>query len=96
MRIETPYRKFVDWEISAGLAQGMALLGVELPQLQIVNDRCAKPARLQDNIDLGYAAWVWWENLTASTTTLGNWIEDAKGRSKSKIVNDRARRTRNG
>lgn len=94
--LETPYRKFVDWEISAGLRQGMALLGVKLPDLTVVNDGCSKPPRLQDNIDSGYASWVWWENLTASAATVSHWIEDANARPKDRIVNNRERRYRNG
>lgn len=53
--VEAPRRKFVDWEISAGLRQRMALLGVRLPTLPVVGNACAKPARLQDNIVSGYA-----------------------------------------
>lgn len=94
--VETPSRKFVDWEISAGLRQGMALIGVKLPPLSVINDGCTKPARLQDNIDSGYAVWTWWENITKSAADLTATLEEANGRLKSRIVNSRALRSRNG
>jgi len=94
--LQTPLRKYVDWEIHAGLNQGMALLGVKLPEVSVINDGCAKPDRLQDNLSSGYASWVWWENFVSSPATVTQWIEDANGRSKSLIKNDRSRRMRNG
>ena len=94
--LETPQRKFVDWEIAAGLRQGMALIGVKLPSLQVVDDGCAKPARLQDNIDSGYAVWTWWDSLTESVGSLTRLIEATNERPKDRIDNSRPRRSRNG
>jgi hypothetical protein len=94
--LETPQRKFVDWEIYAGLRQGMALIGVKLPAVQVVNDGCDKPGRLQDNIDSKYSEWVWWENFTASIAVPSEWIERANRNPKDRIDNSRARRVRNG
>lgn len=94
--LQTPHRKYVDWEIQAGLAQQMALLGVKLPQLQVVGDGCEKPDRLQDNISSGYASWVWWEDFVRSAESVSHWIEEANKRSKRLIDNSRARRIRNG
>jgi hypothetical protein len=39
--LETPYRKFVDWELHAALKQDMALLGVKLPHVPVVQDGCS-------------------------------------------------------
>jgi hypothetical protein len=61
--LETPYRKFVDWEIAATLDKYHGLIGVKLPTVPVVNDGCSKPDRLQDNINSGYAIWTWWEQL---------------------------------
>lgn len=92
----TRYRKYVDWEIHAALRQQTALIGVKLPTVQVVDNSCSKPDRLQDNINTGYAKWVWWEDLFAHPEDLRHVIEDANSRSKSLIDNRRARRVRNG
>lgn len=94
--LETPRRKFVDWEIEAGLRQGMTLIGVKLPEVTVVNDSCEKPARLQDNINSKYAIWTAWENLTQSVGNLITLIDEASARPKSRIDNSRQRRARNG
>lgn len=62
----------------------------------MVNTGCAKPARLQDNLDSGYAKWVWWEHIINSPATLLQFIEDANASDKELIVNDRQRMSRNG
>jgi hypothetical protein len=92
----TPWRKFVDWEIAATLDKEHGLIGVKLPTLAVVNNGCAKPDRLQDNIDSGYAVWAWWENITGTPAVLSSLIEQANAKSKMPIVNSRARRIRNG
>lgn len=94
--LQTSGRKYVDWEIQAGLAQGMALLGVKLPELQVIEGGCEKPARLQDNLSSGYASWVWWENFAHSPESVSQWIENANSRAKRLINNSRARRLRDG
>jgi hypothetical protein len=91
---ETPRRKYVDWEILAGLSQGMAVIGVGLPTIRFFdNGGTDKPPRLQDNIDSLYAVWAMWAEFLANPT---GYIEAAHQRAKSKIVNTRARRIRNG
>lgn len=94
--LQTPFRKFVDWEISAGLGQQMALIGLKLPAVQVIDDGCAKPDRLQDNLQTGYAVWRWWESVTASVENLTAAIEEANAKPKSLIDNSRPRRLRNG
>lgn len=92
---ETWRRKYVDWEIHAALAQQTSLLGIKLPSLQVVNDGCSKPDRLQDNIDSGYAKWVWWEHIISSPATLLEYIEKANSADRRLIVNTRDRMYRN-
>jgi hypothetical protein len=94
--VETPLRKYVDWEIDATLQKQHALLGVKLPTLIVENDGCSKPARLQDNIDNKYAHWVWWEDIVANPNALDAAVIEARNRSKSLIQNNRVRRLRNG
>lgn len=95
--LETPTRKFVDWEIKASLDKQHGLLGVKLPDNPILaNGGCNKPARLQDNIDTKYAEWVWWETLIASPHNLAPWIEKCVGRSQLLINNSRSMKTYNG
>lgn len=91
---QTPVRKYVDWEISTGLGQKMALIGVGLPTIKwFENGGTDKPPRLQDNIDSGYAAWRMWSDFLADPVSV---IEDSNSRSKALIVNSRQRRIRNG
>jgi len=95
--IETPNRKYVDWEIDASLNQSMGLVAVLLPTLQIhPNGGTNKPARLQDNIDSGYAEWVWWSEIIANPGLLLTKIESANSKSKTLIRNQRARMQYNG
>jgi hypothetical protein len=92
----TPFRKYVDWEIDATLQRQHALIGVKLPALPIVNGGCAKPARLQDNIDSGYVVWTWWEHIASNAALLPELIEKANGKPNHLIRNNRERRLRNG
>ncbi len=92
----TPLRKYVDWETEASLNQGMGLVGLRLPTLAIVNDGCFKPARLQDNIDSGFAVWNSYENVAQNPSVLPTLIETAVTRSSRLISNARPRRLRNG
>lgn len=90
-------RKYVDWEIKATLDKEHALIGVQLPTLPInpLTNRVNVPARLSDNIDSGYALWVRWDQLTASSAALNGYISEAKARHASRIANSRDRRLRN-
>ncbi|WP_182187042.1 TIR domain-containing protein [Pectinatus frisingensis] len=90
---ETANRKWVDWEIYASLRpygdrSRNGLLGIYLPT---AGDA---PARLQDNIDSGYAVTMKWENISWQ---LESKIDDAyDNRNKSALVkNSRKRRERN-
>lgn len=93
---ETSVRKYVDWEISATLDRQHGLIGVKLPTLQVINNGCLKPDRLQDNIDSGYAIWTWWETIISNPAGLVALIEEANAKSRDLIRNTRARRLRNG
>ncbi|WP_196590538.1 TIR domain-containing protein [Pectinatus frisingensis] len=90
---ETANRKWVDWEIYASLRpygdrSRNGLLGIYLPTAEDT------PARLQDNIDSGYAVTMKWENISWQ---LESKIDDAyDNRNKSALVeNSRKRRERN-
>lgn len=92
----TPNRKYVDWEILASLNQGMALIGVGLPGIiGFPNGGTAKPARLQDNINSGYAEWMMWNDLMATPWKLAEKLESGLRKNTSLIVNSRARMIRN-
>lgn len=95
---ESPKRKYIDWEISATLEKGHALIGVRLPTARLTPDNqyVLVPDRLLDNINSGFASWLTWDQITASTAQLGQHIAEAKNRNVSKINNTRARRVRNG
>lgn len=93
----TPLRKYVDWEIMATLQKEHALVGLWLPTLpQGVNGGTDKPARLQDNIDSGYAVWGHYSEALSRPGYLENLIHEARARPKNLIVNSRSRRNRNG
>lgn len=94
--LETPRRRYVDWEIEASLQQQMGLIAVLLPTIVSYGGGTAKPDRLQDNIDSGYAEWVWWSMLRSDPSRLTSIVEAANARSKRLIVNNRPRMTRNG
>jgi hypothetical protein len=94
--LETPLRKFVDWEIMASLQKQHALVGLRLPELPIQNDGCSKPLRLQDNLDSGFAVWGQFSDVFADPAKLVNLIHEARSRSSRLISNSRARRMRNG
>ena len=92
----TPFRKHVDWEIDATLWEEHPLIGIKLPQLLVINDRCAKPDRLQDNLESGYAVWGWWEVLMNKQVMLPALIAEASAKPKSLIRNKRPRRLQEG
>lgn len=90
---ETSKRKWIDWEIYSSLRPygdrtRNGLLGIYLPTAG------ETPARLQDNIDSGYAVTMEWKNIS---TELEKKIQEAfDNRSKEDLVdNTRARRQRN-
>ncbi|MDT3498132.1 TIR domain-containing protein [Bacillus toyonensis] len=91
---ETYKRKWVDWEIYSSLRTYLGrtrngLLAIMLPGANSV------PARLQDNIDSGYAVTMRWENISWQ---LESKIEEAysKRNFPHLVQNWRSRRVRNG
>lgn len=93
--LQTPNRKFVDWEIAATLDKKHGLIGLKLPTLHVINNGCSKPDRLQDNLDSGYAKWSWWESIISNPTALASLIESANAQATTLIDNSRSLRTRN-
>jgi hypothetical protein len=94
---QTPWRKFVDWEIMATLQKEHALVGLMLPTLAIQpNGGTIKPARLQDNIDSRYAVWGSYSDVYRDPNVLTALVHDARSRSKKLISNSRPRRSQNG
>ena len=92
---ETHQRKYVDWEIKATLDKQHGLIGIWLPTLPLAaNCGTAKPDRLQDNLDSGYAKWLQWEALTVEV--LRDAIEASIASSGRLIRNQRPLRVRNG
>lgn len=91
---ETYKRKWVDWEIYASLhpygeRTRNGLLGIRLSSANIL------PARLQDNVDSGYAVLMDWKNISWQ---LENKIDEAfyKRDVNYLINNSRSLRQRNG
>ena len=88
---ETANRKWVDWEIYASLRpyskrSRNGLLGIYLPTAG------EAPARLQDNIDSGYAVTMNWENISWQ---LESKIDEAyNNRNKSDLVKNSRKRSR--
>lgn len=78
---ETYNRKYVDWEIKATLDKQHGLLGVVLPTHRAAtNGSYTVPDRLYDNIQTGYAHWIWW---TDDAAALSRAIDTARGRAKN-------------
>jgi hypothetical protein len=95
--LETPWRKYVDWEIKATLDKQHGLIGVNLPNNpRNASGRFTVPDRLHDNIQAGYALWHQWSDLRLGPTYVKAHIEEANGRPRRLIKNDRPMRRRNG
>lgn len=94
---QTPWRKFVDWEIKATLDKLHRLIGINLPTNPLTpQGRYTVPDRLHDNIVSGYASWLQWHDLVQGPTFLTQQIERATSKSGTLLVNSRALRQRNG
>lgn len=94
---QTPYRKFVDWEIKATLDKQHGIIGVNLPTNPMSeNYKYTVPDRLYDNIQSGYAIWVDWATFIQSTQSVQQHIELANSKSALLINNSRVLRQRNG
>jgi hypothetical protein len=88
---DTPYRRFVDWEIKATLDDEDGLVAVILPDVrQGTNGYAVFPERLQDNIFSRYAPWISWDALIQSgAARLVSLIQYAISTKKSLIDNSR-------
>jgi len=94
---QTPWRKFVDWEIKATLDKRHGLIGVNLPSNPLSpNNYYIVPDRLNDNIQSGYAVWIDWVTFTQSAQRVWQYIELANSKASYLIDNSRALRQRNG
>jgi hypothetical protein len=91
---QTPWRKYVDWELKATLDMQHGLLGIGLPTAQVSGGNTIVPHRLADNYRTGYAVWGTWE--TATVANVQSWIAAARAKSSLLIDNSRAPRVRNG
>lgn len=94
---ETPWRKYVDWEVKATLDKGHGLIGVNLPT-NVTNStgNVTVPGRLHDNIQSGFAVWTNWLEFTQSAASVKAIIEQAIGKRPGPIVNNRQMMSRNG
>jgi len=97
---ETPWRKFVDWEIKATLDKEHGLIGIALPTSPVSNGKVFVPHRFFDNYQSRYALWLTWGQLfpdqQANVTVLRNVIASANVRPKELIDNMRGLMSRNG
>lgn len=94
---QTPWRKFVDWEIKATLDKEHGVIGVNLPSNPLTaNGKYTVPDRLHDNIQTGYALWVQWNQLSAGGNLLAQQIAIASSKPSSLLDNSRPLRGRNG
>jgi len=93
---QTPWRKYVDWEIKATLDKNHGLIGINLPSNPVHQGKYTVTDRLHDNIVSGYALWIQWNELNAGPQFLVSNIEIANSKSSSLIDNTRPLRSRNG
>lgn len=94
--VETPWRKYVDWEIKATLDKNHGLIGVNLPtNPQGSSGKFTVPDRLYANIQSNYAIWTIWAHVTSNLTTLPQLIEQANSTSAGLINNSTPIRQRN-
>ncbi len=93
---QTPWRKYVDWEIKATLDKNHGLIGINLPANPNQQGKYTVPDRLHDNVVSGYALWIQWSDLNAGPQYLVSKIEEANLRSMVLINNSSALRKRNG
>jgi len=97
---ETPWRKFVDWEIKATLDKQHGIVGVGLPRNPPTNGKVRVPDRFFDNYQSGYGVWLSWEQLfpnqQPNVAALRAAIESANSKSKDLMNNTRTLMSRNG
>ncbi len=93
---QTPWRKFVDWEIKATLDKNHGLIGVNLPTNSMQDGKYKVTDRLHDNVISGYALWIQWTEINAGSQFQVSLIEEANTKPSSLIDNKRALCSRNG
>lgn len=93
---DTPWRKYVDWEIKATLDKVHGLVAIPLPTVTIRDGLALVPDRLHDNIASGYAQWVSWDDVLRGATTMKAIVEAAIATPARLIDNSRPMRARNG
>jgi hypothetical protein len=94
--VDTPKRKYVDWEIKATLDKVHGLVGIMLPNIMTESGKYVVPGRFHDNVQSGYAIYTAWASLTNNPRALATLIEEANSLSYSLIDNSRAMKQRNG
>jgi MTH538 TIR-like domain (DUF1863) len=88
--LQTAYRRFVDWEIKAGLDMSHGMVAIILPEnLPDWRGRYSFPERLADNLESGYAQCLHLVQLSRSMKLLGKQIEAARSRPSELIKNSR-------
>lgn len=93
---ETPWRKYVDWEIKATLDMKHGIIGVILPTIRRnANGQLIAPGRLSDNIRSGYVVWMNWNTFAQSAASVKASIEQAIVKPARLIVNNRPMMPRN-
>jgi hypothetical protein len=95
--LQTPFRKFVDWEIKAALDESKGMVGVNLPTNHSgPGGRCVVPDRFSDNIRSQFAVLISWEDIVADPELLAREIEEAMSRPVHLIRNARPLRRKGG
>jgi hypothetical protein len=99
----TKYRKHVDWEIYAGLRASVngraGLAGILLPEILTDDGKYYPkdlPARLNDNVDSGYAKVYSWDYAINHFTSVVNTAFDDRITLKDKADNSRQQMKING
>jgi hypothetical protein len=100
---QTHERKFVDWEIAATLDKGHGLVAVLLPTVRSADSRGLLhpatpmlPARLQANLDSGYAERIDWHAIARDPMSLAAEIARAREAPSWLAVNHAPLKPRNG
>jgi len=95
--LQTPFRKFVDWEIKAALDESKGMVGINLPtNHSAAGGRYIVPDRFSDNVQSGYAALIQWKDIAADPELLARRIEEAMSRPVDLIRNGRPLRRKGG
>lgn len=88
----TKYKKYVDWEIYAGLKQKAYVIGILLPEIKVDNRRYKYgdiPIRLADNVKSGYSKVYTWEDAIGNFEELLSMMYQNKIELEDNINNSR-------